>query len=373
LSDRGPSSFILHPSSFREELLRLFPDLRRVPLPAYVVGGAVRDLLLGRHPADADVASNDPLAAARALGHKVIRLGKGDHLSAYRVVLGEHVYDFAELLDHDIDADLARRDFTINAMAVSLADGTHLDPHGGRRDLEARVVRMVNAENFDDDPLRMLKAVRMAVTHRFAIDEATIDAIRPRAARINEVAAERVAFELSLIFSANAFATAVEILRRTGLDIALGLKPLTPDPSPRERGEGARRAGEGRVPLELAMALLVDDPRKFGERWRWSEALIRDVITLQKLMRGHDLIALYDAGERLARMTGDASLPDFTIKALLTGEEIGKLANLEPGPQLGKVKRALLEAQIRGEVRTPEDAKLFVRAFPTTYDLRPTT
>jgi tRNA nucleotidyltransferase/poly(A) polymerase len=333
--------------TLRDELLRLFPDLRKVPAGAYVVGGAVRDLLLGRHPADADVASNDPLAAARALRHKVIRLGKGEHLSAYRVVLGEHVYDFAALLDHDIQADLARRDFTINAMAVSLDDGTHLDPHDGRRDLEARVVRMVNAWNFDDDPLRMLKAVRMAVTHRFAIDEATLDAIRPRAARINEVAAERVAFELSLIFSANAFAMAVELLRRTELDVALGLKS---------------RDGREDVPFELAMALLVNDPREFGERWRWSEALIRDVATLQKLMRGHDLIALYDAGERLARMTGDANLPDFTIKPLLTGEEIGRLANLEPGPQLGKVKRALLEAQVRGEVKTREDAERFVTA-----------
>jgi tRNA nucleotidyltransferase/poly(A) polymerase len=361
-----------------DDLLRLFPDLRKVPLPAYVVGGAVRDLLLGRHPADADVASNDPLAAARALRHKVIRLGKADHLSAYRVVLGEHVYDFAELLDHDIDADLARRDFTINAMAVSLDDGTHLDPHGGRRDLEARIVRMVNAENFDDDPLRMLKAVRMAVTHRFAIDEATIDAIRPRAARINEVAAERVAFELSLIFSANAFDTAVKLLRRTGLDVALGLSDAECGAAEGGGvGVGERRRGRRRhmedMPFELAMALLVDDPRNFGERWRWSEALIRDVTTLQKLMRGHDLVALYDAGERLARMIGEPNLPDFTIRPLLTGEEIGQLASLEPGPQLGRVKRAMLEAQIRGEVKTPEEAKLFVRAFPTTYDLRPTT
>ena len=333
--------------SLLERLHRLFPDLRKVPLPAYVVGGAIRDLLLERDPADVDVASNEPLAAASALHHKVIRLGKEEHISAYRVVLGEHVYDFAELLDHDIDADLARRDFTINAMALDLETGKLLDPHSGRRDLDARVVRMVDASNFDDDPLRMLKSIRMAVTYDFTIDEATIAAIAPRASRIGEVAAERVSFELLRIFSANRFSISVELLRRTGLEIALGL---------------TSSAGRDDLTLEMSFALLVRDPRAFGERWRWSESLIRDVTTLQNLMRDHDRIALYDAGERLARMLPIAGLdmPDFTIKPLLTGDEIASLRNIEPGRELGAIKRALLEAQIRGEVRTKEEAERFV-------------
>jgi tRNA nucleotidyltransferase/poly(A) polymerase len=335
--------------SLRDELLRLFPDLRRVPAGAYVVGGAVRDLLLGRPPADADIASDDPVAAARALRHKVIRLGREEHISAWRVVLGAHVYDFAELLDHDIGADLARRDFTINAMAVSLDSGELLDPHDGQGDLSARVVRMVSEENFDDDALRMLKAVRMAVTYRFVIDEATIAAIRPRAARIEKVAAERVSFELSRIFSANEFRTAATLLRRTGLDVPIFGRELPPF----DRDD---------VPHEAAMALLVDDPRAFGERWRWSETLIRDVTTLRKLSGDHDLVALYDAGERLARMLPDPNIPmpDFAIRALLSGEEIASIAGIEPGPQLGRIKRALLEAQIRGEVKTREEAERWV-------------
>jgi len=334
--------------SLLERLHRLFPDLRRVPLPAYVVGGAIRDLLLDRDPADADVASNDPFAAASALRHKVIRLGKEEHLSAYRVVLGPHVYDFAELLDHDVDADLARRDFTINAMALDLETGELLDPHGGRRDLEARVVRMVDSSNFDDDPLRMLKAIRMAVTYRFTIDEATIAAIVPRAARIRDVAVERVTFELFRIFSANQFGTAVELLRRTQLAEPLGLT--------------LREAPRDDVTFEMSMAYLVDDPRAFGEQWRWSESQIRDVITLMNLMRDHDKIALYDAGERRARMLPipNLAMPDFTIKPLLTGDEIAALRHIEPGPELGAVKRALLEAQIRGEVCSKEEAVRFV-------------
>ena len=153
--------------TLRDDLLRLFPRLRDLPCPAYVVGGAVRDLILGAAPADVDVACIDPLACARAFHRKVIRLGREEHLSAYRVVDGPHVYDFAALLDGSIDADLARRDFTVNAMAVDLESGELLDPHDGRGDLERRLVRMIDATNFDDDPLRMLKAVRMAVRFDF--------------------------------------------------------------------------------------------------------------------------------------------------------------------------------------------------------------
>src|SRR5436305_13603431 len=104
--------------TLRDDLLRLFPRVRDLPMHAYVVGGAVRDLTLGTAPADVDIACLDPLAYARALRRKVIRLGREEHLSAFRVVDAPHVYDFAALLDGSIDDGLARRDFTANALAV---------------------------------------------------------------------------------------------------------------------------------------------------------------------------------------------------------------------------------------------------------------
>lgn len=344
--------------SLREKLIELFPALTKLPENSYVVGGAVRDLLTGRAPADVDVACHDPLACARALGRKTIRLGKGEHLEAWRVVDGTHVYDFAAILDGDIAADLARRDFTVNAMAVDLATGELLDPHGGRRDLEARIVRMVDPQNFDDDPLRMLKTVRMAVIHGFDVDPATIEAIRPRTNRITDVATERVTYELSLIFSANALRTAIALLRKSGLAEALGLR--TPD------------VRDDTISLAASLAIVVADPRTYGERWRWSESTIREVMTLQRLVEHHERIALYDAGERIARELpallralgrDDAlDLPDFTAKPLLSGDEIARIANLDPGPELGRRKRALLEAEIRGEVKTREEAIRFVSA-----------
>lgn len=345
---------------WREELTRRFPALAKLGGKlgddCYVVGGAIRDLLLGRNPADADVACIDPLAAARSIRDRVIRLGDAEHLSAYRIVEAGHVYDFAELLKHDgihdIDADLARRDFTMNAMAVHLGRGVLLDPHGGQRDIEARVVRMVDASNFDDDPLRALKGVRMAVKLGFAIEDETLLAIRVRAPRIVEIAAERVTYELSAILSAEKLREAIGLLQRTHLAEPLGLR--------------ARDLHADDASLAGAYALLVDDPRAYAERWRWSADLLREVVALRQLIERYDRIALYDAGEKIARQLPGVlralgrneplDMPDFNIRALLTGNEIAELTGMKPGQELGRVKRALLEAQIRGEVTTRDEA-----------------
>jgi tRNA nucleotidyltransferase/poly(A) polymerase len=348
----------LRMTALRDELLQLFPRLRDLPAHAYVVGGAVRDLTLGAAPADVDVACLHPLACARALHRKVIRLGREEHLSAYRVVDGPHVYDFAGLLDGSIDADLARRDFTINAMAVDLESGDLLDPHGGRADLARRLVRMIDASNFDDDPLRMLKAIRMALRLGFDIDEETLDSIRIRAKRIGDVSVERVAYELTVIFSANAFRRAVRLLRETELDAPLF-------------GSLGREFHGDDVPLAAALALLVHDARVFAKRWRLSDALMREMQTLQRLIESHALLDLYDAGEAIApqlppmlRALGldDAiNFPDFAIKPLLTGNEIAAIAGIEAGPRVGIFKRALLEEELEGRITSRDAAEEFIR------------
>jgi tRNA nucleotidyltransferase/poly(A) polymerase len=348
---------------WREELTRRFPALIKVSDDCYVVGGAIRDLLLGREPLDADLACIDPLQSARTIRDKVIRLGDAEELSAYRIVHRDRVYDFAAITGGTIEADLARRDFTINAMAVHLGRNELLDPHGGARDIEARLVRMVRAANFDDDPLRLLKAVRMAVTNGFAIEAETLEAIRARASRILDVAAERVTYELSIIFGAGKAREALALLQRTGLAEALGLRDVSVVDD---------------VSLASAYALLVDDPRAHGERWRWSADLLRDVLTLQRLIDAHDRIALYDAGEAIAmqllpllRALGRddrLDLPDFSLRALLTGDEIAQLTGIAPGQELGRIKRALLEAQIRDEVKTRDEAvKLMERRRPAGW------
>ena len=126
--------------------------------PDWIVGGAVRDLLLGRDTTDLDLAvPGDPEPAARAIaraaGGTAFELSEA--FGAWRVVARGHAWhvDLVRLRDDDVATDLAARDFTVNAMAEPLGGGELLDPHGGRADLEARRVRMVSAEALADDPL----------------------------------------------------------------------------------------------------------------------------------------------------------------------------------------------------------------------------
>jgi poly(A) polymerase len=332
----------------RDALVRQFPELVHLPPGTVAVGGAVRDLFLDVVPLDVDVETDDPLASASSLG-RVIPLGRGE-LTVYRVVVYGRVYDFSG------KTDLGRRDFTINAITIDLTSGELRDPYGGQEDIRRRVVRMIAAQNFDDDPLRMLRGVRLAVRFDFTIDDATAAAIRRRAGRITTVAAERVTYELHATLSAGRFRQALRLLNETALDEALFGFQVDPN-----------RFQADDVSLAAAYALLLRNPKAFAERWKWSDALLRDVVTLQHLLRDPSPIALYDAGQHLARQLPFAAIgrqapqmPDFDIKPLLNGDEIASLTGKQPGPELGAIKRALLEAQIRGEVRTRNDAERFV-------------
>jgi tRNA nucleotidyltransferase/poly(A) polymerase len=333
-------------------LLWRFPELRELPPHAEAVGGAVRDMLIDVMPVDVDVECDDPQACASALG-KVIMLGRGE-LTVYRVVVNERVYDFSRR------TDLRRRDFTINAIAIDLTTGELRDPFEGQADIGRRRIKMIEAQNFDDDPLRMLRGVRLAVRFDFTMDDATIAAIRRRAGRIMTVAAERVTYELHAIFSAGKFRKALRLLNETALDEPLfGFQV------------DAARFHADDVSLAGAYAVLTRNPKQFAERWKWSDALLREVTTLQRLLRDANVIALYDAGEKIAtqlppllRAVGrndTPAMPSFEMKPLLNGDEIASLTRIEPGPQLGAAKRALLEAQLRGEVHTRNDAERFLQ------------
>lgn len=199
-------------------------DLLRSALagvPAWLVGGAVRDELMERSTDDYDIAvSSDARAAARALARatSATSFPLSEEFGAWRVVgpEGWHV-DVVALRDGDLGTDLAARDFTINAMARPLAGGALVDPTGGAGDLRARRLRMTSAQNLRDDPLRALRAIRFAVELDVALEPDTAAAVAATAPLVSEVAGERVFAELRRVVCAPNPSAGLRLLESHGL------------------------------------------------------------------------------------------------------------------------------------------------------------
>ncbi|MCL6429981.1 MAG: HD domain-containing protein [Anaerolineae bacterium] len=197
-----------------EELLaRTLPVVEARHDESWLVGGWVRDHLLGIETRDIDfVVPAGAIATARVVadtvGGDLVVLDR--ERDTARVLVGEprHVIylDFAMLRAPSIEADLLARDFTVNALAVPTRawrgpEGAVIDPAGGRRDLERRLLRAVSVDSFREDPLRMLRAVRLRASLGFELEGETASWIERDAELIDAVSRERVRDELSLILA----------------------------------------------------------------------------------------------------------------------------------------------------------------------------
>ncbi len=212
---------------------------KHIETPLYIVGGYIRDLLLGQTVKDIDVmAAGDGISVAKAFAEKI---------GAKNVVVYEKFGTaMVQLPDRDIefvgarkekyhersrkpsvqpatvDDDLSRRDFTINAIAVALHPseyGNLLDPFKGRADLSKKIIRtpLDADETFDDDPLRMLRAIRFATRLNFLIHKDTLQGIKKNKERISIVSQERITDELLKILQADKPSTGFMLLKETGL------------------------------------------------------------------------------------------------------------------------------------------------------------
>jgi poly(A) polymerase len=190
--------------------------------PVWLVGGSVRDELLGRPVTDVDLAvDGDPERAARAVagevGGPVFALSEA--FGAWRVIdrRAGRMVDVSPLQGATIEADLAERDFTINAMARPLDGGELIDPHGGRADIEARALRVLGARAYESDPLRPLRLARFAAELGFEPDDETTRLTAAAAPRTTEASPERVFGELKRLLAADGAVAAVELADRLGL------------------------------------------------------------------------------------------------------------------------------------------------------------
>ena len=374
---------------------------------AWLVGGGVRDLLLGKQPKDWDVATQALPQEVMKLFRKVVPTGIAHGTVTVLVPEGQvEVTTFrveSAYVDgrrpgtvefrRDLVEDLARRDFTINALAFDPLGGKFRDPFGGQDDLEGRRVRCVGvaAERFGEDGLRPLRAVRFATVLDFALDPDTEAAIPGALAVFDKVALERRRDEFLKLLLAPAVVRGLELLRSTGL-----LGRLLPELSASADDERNVRVGRAEAVLEVRLAALLVDvveaepaldrlrlPTKVVETVRallahplpreasgWSDADLRRWLVRvgpERWELGRALAAATGAdpggalGQRLERIL--AQRPPLSARDLaLDGAAIMRTLGLGPSPAVGEATRFLLDAVLdRPELNTADSLERLLR------------
>ena len=206
--------------------------LEWLPQPAYLVGGAVRDALLGRQAEYLDLDFVLPTGSVEAADAIARRCGAGfvvldAERQIARVVFERATADFALQEGNSLENDLQRRDFTVNAVAYDPHHNQLIDPLQGHPDLQQGQIRMVSARNLKDDPLRLLRAYRQAAQLGFNLDAETQATICQLAGSIAQIAAERVQTELSYLLSTAIGSQWLQTVWQDGL-----LAPWLPDTTP---------------------------------------------------------------------------------------------------------------------------------------------
>lgn len=323
---------------------------------AWVVGGAVRDELLGRPMVDLDIACREPEKAARlyARSSEGAPFPLSERHGAWRVALADdRTVDFTPLPD-GIHEDLATRDFTINAIARPLAGGDPVDPFGGLGDLDRKVLRAVGPGVFQADPLRLLRAVRLEDELGFRLDPETERLVSANAGLVTRPAGERILAELCRLSAAG-----FERLDEIGLLAPLGgslerlraLGETTPDlrlvavfgqrlgqlPVSNELRRYAGKLLRAELPPDLS-ARAIHRFRRATEPWATDAA---------RFAGGDE--ALEQAIEKARK--ADPPAP------LLRGDELG----LPPGPEIGSWLERIAEERAAGTISTREEALKLVR------------
>ena len=287
-----------------EGAAELLDTLHRAGYAAYVVGGCVRDSLLGLTPHDWDLCTSalpqqgmelfgEEKCIPTGLQHGTVTVKQGGGLYEITTFRTEGVYTDGRHPDEvhfvpDVQEDLARRDFTINAMAYNEKEGL-VDPFGGQTDLQSGILRAVGVphQRFTEDALRILRLYRFAARFGFAIDPPTAQAAQELCAHLDCVSVERIEEELAKLLSAPAPAAYLDekilgvVLPELSPEALAAAKPVV-DACP---------AGEQALPVRLAALLLSlgeDGTRRTLRRLRCSNACIEETAVLVREARGRD-------------------------------------------------------------------------------------
>jgi tRNA nucleotidyltransferase (CCA-adding enzyme) len=304
--------------------------------PAYLVGGAVRDLLRGAAPLDLDVVvEGDALAVARHVAEQLAGEGVAEHdrfgtasvrssslpfaleLATARRETYEHPGALPAVEPARLGEDLARRDFSVNAMAISLPDGDLIDPHGGEADLKGGVIRVLHDSSFVDDPTRLLRALRYEARLGARLDPHSEELAREAIAggALQTVSGGRIRDELLDLLREHEAPSALARMRELKLDCAL--HPAWRVHPDRAASALLACAETGADPaLASLAALMVPD----------AEALhpLLDRLALTRGERDRVSRAAEVGGHLTHRLRAD--LPASELHALLHGEPLETLA-----------------------------------------------
>lgn len=373
----------------------------------YLVGGPVRDLLLGRHVIDIDLTLEDDSAVlARALAKRLNgRVRSFPQFLTYKVT--------AEALP-EIDIatarreryrkpgalptvepgrlkdDLLRRDFSINAIAMDVASGEMHDPTGGLRDLESKLVRVLHPKSFDDDPTRLFRAIRLATRLQFAFDPETATAMRQAidGGALATIARERIWRELFLAMDEDDAPRVLSALVASGATNALF--------GPRESGDGLRRRleltqSETKASPELDRHVMFTAAVLHGnaspldlEGSGFSQKRARNVVQIaNEVPRFTDALAEAQSDRQRFRLLKRATPEMLSVLAATVPAEQSHVARFNEfqnfklplrgndlevplGPHIAKALERTREAVFTGEI-DPAQARSFAREMAIKY------
>lgn len=401
-------------------------------VPVHLVGGAVRDAGLGRPVNDLDVvvADRGPEIAARlaaTTGARLVALG-GERFGALRLVSGLRHIDIWDLQGGPLLADLWRRDFTVNAIALTVPGGAMTDPTGGVEDLARRRLRATRAEVFAEDPVRVLRLARLATTlPGFDADPETVRWARAATQQLAAMPHERLRVEVEILFSQSRFAPAADWCAALDLPafffgrgaVLSGMpastlpgaqklddwrenqttSPVEPSAAPLSPADSLRalhwslftelftsshaasaahlrdlerRGLMTRACCDAALRLLApawEVPPDGVARRRWLHAAgphWRDTIALRAALAASEG-AVADWRNLEAEVLGwPASERAWILSppALLSGEDVQRLLGIAPGPAVGAALARVRRAQVEGFVRVREGAEALLRSAP---------
>ena len=382
---------------------------RETGIALYLVGGAVRDVLLGRGVTDVDlVVEADALGFAgrlardlgaavelhRRFGTAVLSLPDGERLDVAMARAEEYEQTGAlpRVRAGSIEDDLARRDFTVNAMAMEIARAKQaalIDPFGGRNDLRRKVIRALHPRSFDDDPTRAFRAIRYANRLGFRIESSTRRAIRAAVAAgaVNAISGDRLRREIRLLFgepnrAATARAMAALGLSRTihpalSYDAAVGGRLRRAERLAAQPGRNATwlvylLSWMGESSTDVADAIvrrlnLSSAPSKTVRAWPAWKALSRagdlGVAALAGRIEGlgEDALLAAAAAAPLARRLLSIRDAAPAFRLTIRGKDL-VAAGIPPGPAIGRALSATLSARRDGAIRPEQELAFALKA-----------